>query len=376
MDFRAGDPQTVGLEFEMQLLDGHTLDLRDGILSLLEFFPDNPHVKPESIQNILEVITPVCTSVAEMHAYLTPLVRALMARCEALGMMLCGGGTHPFSQKLGLITPRPRYQAMEQRVGFLIHNQITFATHVHLGMRNGDEAVVLMHRLKPYLPLFIALSANSPFWRGYDTDCVSYRHRLLAASRSYGVPPSFSDWSAFCRFYEITERAGLFQGINDIHWDIRPRPHFGSLEVRAMDTPPTLSEAMALAAFIRALAMLLREEPDQPELPQPLPWWTEKENHYQASLRGLEAAYIYNEAGDARPLREVWQTVHAAVAPYAGQLGEAHYLASLAHAVANGLGASRQRHAWRNRQAWPEVVRALVAELHADCQEMPQLMTQ
>lgn len=375
MDFRTGDPLTVGLEFEMQLLDRHTLDLRDGVLPLLEFFPGNPHVKPESIQNTVEVTTTVCRSVAEMHGQLTPLVRTLQARAEQLGLALCGAGTHPFSQKLSLITPTPRYLAMEQHSGFLLHNQITFATHVHLGMRNGDEAVQIMHRLKPCLPLLIAVSANSPFWRGYDTDCVSYRHRLLAASRSYGVPPSFADWPAFCRFFETTRHAGLFHTVNDIHWDIRPRPHLGSLEVRAMDVAPTLSEAMALAAFIRALVMLLREHPVHPALPQPLPWWIEKENHYQASRRGLDAPFIWNDAGDARPLRDVWRDVQSAVAPFAGQLGESQYLESLAHAVTNGLGAARQRHAWRSRQDWTEVVRALVAELHADCQEQPQLTT-
>ena len=375
MDFRPGDPQTIGLEYEMQLLDRVSLDLQDGILPLLEFFPGNPHVKPESIQNTVEVITPVCRGVAEMHAHLTPLVRELQTRCEQLGMALCGAGTHPFSQKLALITPTPRYRAMEQRAGFLMHAQITFATHVHLGMRDGDEAVVLMHRIKPYLPLLIALSANSPFWRGYDTHCASYRHRILAASRSYGVPPSFPDWAAFCRFFDVTRRAGLFHTINDIHWDIRPRPHFSTLEVRVMDTPPTLSEAMGLAAFVRALAMFLREHPDRTDLPQPLSWWTEKENHYQASLQGLQAPYIYNEAGDARPLLDVWHQVHAAVAPYAARHGEAHHLASLYHAVANGLGAARQRKSWRAREDWREVVTGLVAELHNDCQEVPQLMT-
>jgi len=374
MDFRAGDPQTIGLEYEMQLLDRKSLDLRDGILPLLEFFPDNPYVKPESIQNTVEVITPVCRSVAEMHAHLTPLVRKLQVRCKQLGMALCGGGTHPFSQKLALITPMPRYLAMEQRAGFLVHSQIAFATHVHLGMHDGNEAVTLMHRLKPYLPLLIALSASSPFWRGYDTGCMSYRHRILAASRSYGVPPSFPDWAAFCRFYDTTHRAGLFQTISDIHWDIRPRPHLGSLEVRTMDTPPTLSEAMALAAFVRALVAFLREHPDRQNLPQPLPWWTEKENHYQASLKGLDAEYIHNEAGDARPLLEVWQAVHAAVLPFAARHGEDSYLASLQRSVNTGLSVVRQHKTWKTRQDWREVVAALVAELHDDCQEIPRLM--
>lgn len=371
MEFRAGDPVTVGLELELQLLDAGTLDLVDGVLPLLELYPDNPYIKPESIQNTIELITPVCRSVAEMHAHLLPLVRELRERCGRLGMALCGGGTHPFSQRLALITPKPRYLAMEQRAGYLMHSQITFATHVHLGMRDGDEAVTLMHRLKPYLPLLIGLSASSPFWRGYDTHCVSYRQRLLATSRSYGVPPSFPDWAAFCRFFEASRHARLFESDNDIHWDIRPRPRFGSLEVRAMDAQPTVSEAMALAGFVRALARFLRDNPDRGDLPQPLPWWIEKENHYQASLQGLSAPYIHNPSGDARPLAAVWQDVAAAIAPAAELLGESSWLARLHRRVNDGLSPARQRQVLAETGSFRDVAQSLVAELHDDCRASP-----
>lgn len=367
MDYRVGDPQTVGLELELQLLDRQTLDLADGILPLLDLYPDNPWIKPESIQNTVELITPVCRGVGEMHAHLQPLVSGLAGRCESLGMALCGGGTHAFGQKLGLITPMPRYQAMEQRAGFLIHSQITFATHVHLGMHSGDEAITLMHRLKPYLPLLIALSASSPFWRGHDTACASYRHRILAASRSYGVPPSFADWTAFCRFFDASRHAGLFETVNDIHWDIRPRPRFGSLEVRAMDAQPTVSEAMALAAFVRALVAFLRGNPDRDDLPQPLPWWIEKENHYQASLQGLEAPFIYTEDGAARPLAEIWEGVAAAIEPVAAELGEAGYLAQLRRTVTGGLSYVRQRRVQAGSGSFHDVARSLVTELRDDC---------
>ena len=376
MDFRAGDVQTVGLELELQLLDRHNLDLVDGVLSLLEFFPDNPYVKPESIQNTVELITPVCRSVGEMHAHLQPLLAEVAARCESLDMLLCGAGAHAFGLKLGLITPQPRYRAMEQRAGFLIHSQITFATHVHLGMRDGNEAVVLMHRLKPYLPLLIALSASSPFWRGHDTGCVSYRHRILGASRSYGVPPSFKDWAAFSRFFDTMRHAQVFESVNDIHWDIRPRPQFGSLEVRAMDAQPTVSEAMALAAFVRALVAFLREHPEHPHLPQPLPWWIEKENHYQASLQGMNAPYIYDEAGHARHLAEVWQHVATAIEPTAAALGETAYLAQLRRTVTDGLSYVRQRRVLAETGLFPAVVQSLAGELQQDCSAMPRASAQ
>ena len=366
MDFRAGEMQTVGLELELQLLDRETFDLVDGILPLMKLYPDTPYIKPESIQNTVELITPVCRSVGEMHAHLQPLLAELIGRCQSLGMVLCGAGAHAFGLQLGLITPTPRYRAMEQRAGFLIHSQITFATHVHLGMRDGNEAVVLMHRLKSYLPLLIALSASSPFWRGHDTGCVSYRHRILGASRSYGVPPSFPDWAAFSRFFDTMRHAEVFDTVNDIHWDIRPRPQLGSLEVRVMDAQPTVSEAMALAAFIRVLVMFLREHSERPDLPQPLPWWIEKENHYQASLQGIGAPYIYNEAGHVRRLGEVWQDVAAAIEPTAAVLGEAAYLEQLRRTVTEGLSYMRQRRVLAETGSFRDVVRSLVGELRRD----------
>jgi carboxylate-amine ligase len=371
MEFRAGDPVTVGLELELQLLDTETLDLVDGVLPLIELYPDNPYIKPESIQNTVELITPVCRSVSEMHAHLLPLARDVRERCARLGMTLCGAGTHPFSRKLALATPDPRYQAMQQRAGYLMHSQITFATHVHLGMRDGDQAVAVMHRLKPFLPLLIALSASSPYWHGYDTHCVSYRHRVLAMSRSYGVPPSFDDWAAFCRFFETTRRARLFESVNDIHWDIRPRPRLGTLEVRAMDAQPTVAEAMALAALVRAVVWTLRTRPDTPGLPQPLPWWIEKENHYQASLRGLDAALICTAEGNHRSLAAVWQDVLAAVQPAAAELGEAGYLEALRRTVASGASHVRQRASFRARQSHRAVAADLAGELRRECETRP-----
>jgi len=368
MEFHAGDAATVGLELELQLLDAESLDLVDGILPLIELYPNNPYIKPESIQNTVELITPVCHGVAEMHKHLLPLACEVRERCKRFGMTLCGAGTHPFSQKLALITPTPRYQAMERHSGFLMHSQITFATHVHLGMRNGDDTMTLMHRLRPYLPLLIALSASSPFWRNYDTGCVSYRHRILAASRSYGVPPSFDDWDAFCRFFEASHRARLFDSINDIHWDIRPRPHLGTLEVRVMDAQSTVAGAMALAAFLRALVRTLRASPQAPGLPQPMPWWIEKENHYQASLHGLDAVFICTAEGNTRTLAAVWRDVLAAVEPMAIEQGEGQYLAALSRTITTGASHARQRAGFKVRQSCRAVVAALVEELRHECE--------
>ena len=110
------------------------------------------------------------------------LLRALQ-RCEELQMGLCSAGTHPFCRRLALITPLPRYQKVESDAGILSHTQITYSAHVHVGMASGDEAMHVMSRLIPAVPVFMAMSANSAFWRGHDTGHAAYRHRILAAAR-------------------------------------------------------------------------------------------------------------------------------------------------------------------------------------------------
>ncbi len=127
---------------------------------------------------------------------------------------------------------------MQKSYGWLGQNQVTFATHGHLGLPSGEEAVTLMRELKPFLPLLVALSASSPCWHGADTRFAAFRHRVRAASRTYGIPPDFLDWEAFQRFLTTMRRAGLLRTVRDIHWDLRPSPHFGTLEVRVMAPLP------------------------------------------------------------------------------------------------------------------------------------------
>ncbi|BAU47823.1 carboxylate-amine ligase [Sulfurifustis variabilis] len=367
MEFRPSSPDTIGMELELQLLDAGTLDLADGILPLMRLYPSSVYVKPEVIQNTVEIASKVCGGVAELEAHVRDIAAGLRTRCAGLGMRLCGAGSHSFSVRPGLITPQPRYLAMERRYGHLSHAQITFATHVHVGMRSGDETVSLMHRMKPYLPLLIAVSASSPFWQGLDTGFASYRHRILAVTRSYGVPPSFVRWEDFCRFFETTRRAGLFGSVHDIHWDLRPRPHIGTLEVRAMDAQATVGEAAALAAFVRALVEGLRSgELSEAGLPQPLPWWIEKENHFAASRLGLAARYIADEAGTVRDLGEVWHAVYAALVPVAARLGEGVYLERLRAQIEAGPGYVAQRREYERTASLNDVVARLVDRLERE----------
>lgn len=369
MDIEPSDPGSIGMELELQLLDTDTRNLVDGIMPLIDFYPDNPYVKPEFIQNTVELITRVCSDIGQLREHLLELARDVRSRCDQLGMRLCGAGTHPFSERLALITPLPRYRRMVKASGYLGHTQITFATHVHVGMQSGQQMIETMNQLKAYLPLLIAISANSPFWRGYETGYASYRHRILAASRSYGIPPSFDSWRDFENFVETTRHAGVFDTIPDIHWDIRPRPHLGTLEVRVMDAQSSISDAVSIAAFVRALVTFIRDRGQDAldeSLPQPLPWWLEKENHFQASRKGIKAKYVANAQGDILKMKKVWHRVTSAIRPVSRSLGEEEYLEYLIDRINEDPPYMRQIKEYERSGSLRNVVDGCVSQLERE----------
>lgn len=329
MQFESCATPTVGIEWELQLLDAETFDLRPGIMPLMELYPDGDFVKPEFVQSCVELTSPVSQTSNDAVWHIEQTLSRVLRRCDELNMTACGAGTHPFCRRLALITPMPRYMRLEESHGILAHTQITFSTHVHVGMASGDEAMRAMSRLIPALPALIALSANSPFWRGHETGHVAYRHRILAAAPTYGLPVSFGRWSDFERFYHAALGSGMIEHFKDIHWDIRPHPDFGTIEIRVMDAASDLQNLHALTAFARALAVCMARTTDgevRGILPEALPHWVERENHYRAGRNGLDADYIYSEEGRRRPIRDLIDDLIGLCEPVAREIGESEGL--------------------------------------------------
>jgi carboxylate-amine ligase len=367
IEFRGSERRSIGMEMEFQLVNAEDGDLVDGIVPLMEIASDDPRVKPEFIQNCVEVASQPCESVDELGRDLGRSVSRLTENCRALDMRLVGAGTHPFSTRLAAITPGPRYEAMEQTSGLLGHRQITFSTHVHVSVANGDEAVWLARQLAPYLPLLLALSASSPFWQGHDTRFAAFRPRILASARTYCLPPEFADWGEFESCMAFMARSGKFDSVDRLHWYLRPRPAFGTLEVRIMDAQPSVAEALALAAFVQALVAFIRESRDRPESRLAgSPDWALVDNCFLASRFGLDARIAVNREGDVMTLLDVARETLEHVGPAATRFGDADHLASLAQRVSAGLPADRQRRTFAETGSLRAVVDAAVDDLLQD----------
>ncbi|WP_242051587.1 YbdK family carboxylate-amine ligase [Nostoc sp. FACHB-280] len=369
MEFKSSPEFSLGMEIELQLLNPDTLQLVDGILPLLAQNPENSWIQPECNQAMVEIASQVCSNIPELEANIVAILRDLKTRCQALGMTICAAGTHPFCDRFASITPIPRYLAQQAGSGYLADLMMTCAVQLHVGMPSGDVAIDIMGRLKPYLPILLALSASSPFWWGHDTSFASFRQRFLSSLRTYGICPTFKNWQDFTNFFATAQNAGMLEIIRDIHWDLRPQPDFGTLEVRVMDAQPTIKESMMLAAFVHSLIVDLHRYSQGKQTEfflTPLPWLIEKENYFRASRWGLDAHYIEDEQGNSRPIKNIVKDILNTLIETADTLGNSSYLFQLEKRLDQGASYIRQRRVFESTGSLKAVVASLVSELEAE----------
>jgi carboxylate-amine ligase len=363
---------TVGSEWELQLLDIETLDLAPGIISVLDSFSEDSHVKPEFFQSCVELNSPVSIHSSDIESHFLVLMREVLRSCRSNGMDLAGAGTHPFCRRLALITPLPRYKVLASEHGYLGQTQIAFANHTHVGLESGDKAMRAMRYLTPCLPLLIAIAANSPFWRGHETGYASYRRRLLAASRSYGIPPYFDNWEEFQQFFHMAKRTRAIRSIKDIHWDIRPHPDFGTLECRVTDAQSTVADVAFIAGIVRVLIAWMdatTRTDIEAIVPRRLSPWIDRENHFRASHWGMEAELIHNESGATRPILSYLCKLADAIEKTANDIGEDKIASRLKDIALKTPGYLQQRRIYDKRNNARDVVDGLRRKLHAELHE-------
>ncbi|ODS89061.1 MAG: glutamate--cysteine ligase, partial [Comamonas sp. SCN 65-56] len=260
---------TLGVELELQIVNTHDFDLSHGARDLLRLVGRRKlpgEVKPEMTDSMIELSTGVCADYAEVLAHLRETRDALVECAGKLNVGLSGGGTHPFQDwSRRRIFDTPRFHMLSELYGYLSKQFTIFGQHVHVGCPGPDAALVLLHGLSRFIPHFIALSASSPFVQGTDTGFHSARLNSVFAFPLSGRAPFTLTWDEFTRFFDKMTRTGVVQSMKDFYWDIRPKPEFGTIEVRVLDTPLTIEKAAALAAYIQCVARWLSfEQPFRP----------------------------------------------------------------------------------------------------------------
>ncbi len=297
---------SLGVELELQIVSTHDYDLSPSAADLLRLVKKQKlpgTVTPEVTDSMIELSTGICNSHADVLAQLTEIRDALVGCADKLNVGLCGGGTHPFqdwSQRR--IYDAPRFHQLSELYGYLSKQFTVFGQHVHIGCPGPDQALVLLHGLSRFIPHLIALTASSPFVQGIDTGFHSARLNSVTAFPLSGRAPFVLRWEDFETYFGKMMHTGVVQSMKDFYWDIRPKPEFGTIEVRVLDTPLTIEKAAAMAAFIQCLARWLRiERPFEPSEDDYLPYTF---NRFQACRFGLDGSFVDPKTGEHRTLRE------------------------------------------------------------------------
>jgi carboxylate-amine ligase len=364
---------TLGVEWELQLIDAKTRTLRQDAREVLAALPDlaegseRPKIRYELMQSQVELATGICSTVAEAKDDLTRTIAQLQRATRARDMMLTCAGTHPFSDwRDAKMAPVQRYAELVEQMQWLVRRVELCSVQVHVGLTDGSTAIPIINALARYLPHFLALTASSPFWNGQDTGLASSRAVIFGALPMAGPPHRLADWSEFEEYMDTLVRAGTIRSIKEVWWDIRPHPDFGTIEVRMCDGVPTMREIGMVAALSQCLVQQFTAQLDRGyQLPSPATWVV-RDNKWRATRYGLDAIVITDDSGATAPVRDELYELMRELEPVADRLGCGAELSVVSEVLEQGASYERQRAIMADGGGLTEVVDALVTEFAED----------
>ena len=298
----SGSPRSsLGVEWELELVDRRTGELRSGASDILAELGagrpgGHPKAKHELLESCIEVITGVCGTVDEALDDLAGTVAEVSAAAGARGLALMCSGSHPTTDwSTQEVSPASRYHRLIEQMQWMARQMQIFGVHVHVGVRSAEKVVPIVNALTAYIPHFLALSASSPYWIGTDTGLASYRSKVFEGLPTAGLPYQLSGWPQFEDFMETLISAGTISSVREVWWDIRPHPDFGTVELRICDGLPTRFEIGVVAALSQCLVEMFNVQLDRGyTLPVPHNWVV-RENKWRAARHGLDTDIITDE---------------------------------------------------------------------------------
>ncbi|MGH2857222.1 MAG: carboxylate-amine ligase [Solirubrobacteraceae bacterium] len=353
---------TVGIEEEFALLDPAGLDLvpcferlRDAAASCDPVLSES--ISGELISSEIEIRSGRGEDLAAARDAQRDLRRRLFALAVANGVELGSTGTHPFADyRRQPIIQTDHYRRVEEGLKYVAWRNNTFALHVHVGVRGADRAVLVCDRLRPVLPVLLAISANSPFLDGSDSGLHSVRTQIFTKSfPRCGVPDAFGGWRAFADYVDLLVRTGSIVEYTQVWWSIRPHLSFGTVEVRICDAQATAPESDALSALIVACVAQAARDLDERVPHVDLPNRLIEENMWRAVRHGLDGELLDLERGEPYPAAAALERLLEWTAPVRSELGLEVGLPAL-------NGAMRQRQALESGMALAEVYGAVQAQ--------------
>jgi glutamate---cysteine ligase / carboxylate-amine ligase len=359
-----GPPYTLGVEEELMIVDVRSMELVSAIEEMMEAVPHETEgqVKPELMQSVLEIATDVCRNVGEAAGQLEDLRRRVRETAEAKSLTIASAATHPFARwEDQRIVERERYKEILDALSFVARQELLFGLHVHVGIDDPEKAIHVANGMRVHLPILLALSTNSPFWRGSPTGMMSARTPLFRLLPRVGVPQRFESWSDYQSRIEFMVEAGAVPDYTYLWWDVRPHPNLGTIEIRSCDAQTRLEHTIALAALIQAMCKELAEHYEAGFELGTYPQELLEENKWLAARYGMKGELIDLPHSSRCSTAELGRRLVERLRPHARELGSERELETVVELLEGGTGAERQLAEWRATRDMRELVRKIVA---------------
>jgi len=364
---------SIGIEEEYQTVDPNTRDLRSHIhaeivekgQSLLK-----ERVKPEMHQSVVEIGTGVCTNIQDAREEIRDIRRHIITLARANGLRIAAGGTHPFAEwRNQEIYPDDRYRVIVQDLKMVARANLIFGLHVHIGVEDRETAIQLMNSARYFLPHLLALSANSPFWLGMDTGLKSYRCKVFDKFPRTNIPDLYGSWSEFENYVDLLIRTNCIDNAKKIWWDIRPHPHFPTLEFRTCDMPMRLEESIAIAALCQAIIGKLYKLHERNLSFRHYSRSLIMENKWRAARYGLDGKMIDFGKQTEVDARTLIGEILEFVSDEAEELGSSEEIGYVRQILEQGTGADRQLRVFNETKDLKRVVDYMIEETECGIME-------
>ncbi len=348
IDFHSSPEPTLGVEWELAIVDRHTRDLVSAAESLADLasgrleHPERLH--KELLRNTIEVVTGICTTTGEAVTDIAHTLNVVMTAAEELGVDLLGAGAHPFADwSEQQLTEGHRYAELIDRTRWWGRQMLIWGVHVHVGMPERDRVMPVLSSMLTTYPHLLALSASSPVWAGQATGYASNRALMFQQLPTAGLPFTFDTWADFETCIGDQTTTGIIDSMSDVRWDIRPAPHLGTLEHRVCDGVSDLRELGALTALVHCIVVDLDTRLAAGETLPTIPTWHVQENKWRAARYGLDAIVILDDRNRERLVTDDLDDLLERLTPVAKRLGCEDELRSVADIPRRGASYQRQR---------------------------------
>ena len=352
---------TLGIEEELMILDHSSLNLSNSFEQVFKAYGGDGDVKPELMESVLEIAVGPHRDTREAGTALRALRQEVSEAAGRHDLCIGSSGTHPFALwEEQRISAHDRYRDLVEALRFVARQELIFGLHVHVGIDDADKAIHVANGMRVHVPVLLALSANSPFWRADATGLASTRMPIFRAFPRTGVGPLYHGWEDYEKRIGFMVDAGVMPDYTWLWYDVRPHPNLGTVEIRAMDAQTRVEHTLGLAALIQAMCKELAEHYEAGKKLGHFPDEMLDENKWLAARHGLDGELVDLPERRRVPAKDLGKRLVDRLREHAQDLGSAGELDGVTDLIERGGGAHRQRVVYEANRDYVEVMREIV----------------